>query len=123
MLLGAFLAGAWLILAASSLVAVGIPLGILIGGLSGALSVQFLRTLQGVKRQVGSVLALVTQFAGIPTLWFAVPFGSKALAGIDPSRLLTSYIITVALIWSALVSFPLIQLVIVTVGEIKKNDD
>ncbi len=102
---------------------VGIPLGVLIGGLSGALSVQFLRTLQVVRRQAGPVLALLAQFAGTSTLWLVIPFGSKALAGVDPSQVLTSYIITLAIVWSALVSVPLIRLVIVTVGEIKRNND
>lgn len=106
---------------ATASAAVGIPLGALIGGLSGALSVQFLRTLQAVTRQAGSVLALLGQFAGIPTLWLVIPFGSKALAGVEPSRVLTSYIITLAVVWLAIVSGPLIQTVIATAKEIKNN--
>lgn len=107
----------------AALPAVGIPLGVLVGLLSGILSVLFLRTLQVVKRETKSVLMLIGQFAGIPTLWLSVPFGSKVLAGTAPSELRTSYVITLAVIWVAVVSWPMLQLIIKTAEEIRSDDD
>ena len=55
------------------------PLGILIGILSGLLALSFLRTIQVVRKDARKVGSMLAQVAGIPTLWFTVPFGSKLL--------------------------------------------
>jgi hypothetical protein len=101
---------------------VGVPLGFLIGALSGALTLLFLRTLQDVRKQQRRVLDLTGQLAGIPSLWLSVPFGSKLLANVRPERVLTSYILTLAVIWGLMVSWPLVKLVIATGNEIGSRD-
>jgi hypothetical protein len=107
-----------------ALPAVGIPLGFLIGVLSGALSLLFLRTLQIVRKDSVRVSSLLAQLAGIPALWFSVPFGSKLLTSVPPTRLMTSYVITLALTWVTVIGWPLIRLVIATGAEIgSKSDD
>ncbi|MEA2504640.1 MAG: hypothetical protein QOG36_1683 [Actinomycetota bacterium] len=107
----------------AALPAVGIPLGILVGLLSGILSVLFLRTLQAVKREAKSVIMLIGQFAGIPALWLSVPFGSRLLADTAPSELRTSYVITLAVVWVPVVSWPMLQLIIKTANEIRSDDE
>lgn len=102
--------------------ALGIPLGVLIGLLSGILSVIFLRTVQQVRRQFRSVLMVIGQFAGIPALWLSVPFGSKALAGTSPSDLRTSYVLTLAVVWTAVILLPMVRLITKTAREIEGDD-
>jgi hypothetical protein len=102
---------------------VGVPLGILMGAFSGLLALLFLHTLQNFQLRPRHVLWLITQFFGIPALWLSVPFGSKALAGVRPERLLTSYIISLAAVWMALVSIPLIKLAIATGNDIGRDDE
>jgi hypothetical protein len=107
----------------AALPAVGIPLGVLVGLLSGILSVLFLRTLQMVKREPKSVLMLIGQFAGVPALWLSVPFGSRLLADTAPSELRTSYVITLAVVWVSVVLWPMVQLIVKTASEIKSDDE
>jgi hypothetical protein len=90
--------------------------------LSGLLAMSFLRTLQVVKASAAQVSSMLAQLAGIPTLWFSVPFGSELLTSVKPSRLMTSYVITLAVTWVIIVGWPLLRLIIVTGGEIGKND-
>ena len=104
--------------AAGALPQVGIPLGILIGGFSGALSLLFLRTLQAVRKDSAQVLALIGQFVGIPGLWLSVPFGSRLMSSVETSRILTSYEVTLAVVWVAIIVYPLIRLIIATGNEI-----
>jgi hypothetical protein len=101
----------------SALPQVGIPLGILIGVLSGLVSLAFLRTLQAVKNDSGAVLKLAAELIAIPTLWFSAPFVSKLLAGISPERLVTAYVIALAITWVMIMLWPLLRLIIATASE------
>lgn len=104
-------------------VSVGIPLGVLFGLLSGAVSVQCLRTLHAVRHRVGYVVVLLAQLANTSTLWLVIPFGSKILAGGDPSEVRTSYMFTLAVVWSAVVCVPVIHLISATVDDFKRGAD
>ena len=97
----------------------GIPLGVLIGILSGLLALSFLRTLQVVRKDSRKVGSMLVQVAGIPTLWFTVPFGSKLLTTVAPERLMTSYVITLAIVFACILAVPLIRLIIATAVEIR----
>jgi hypothetical protein len=107
------------IVGASALPELGIPLGVLIGILSGLLALSFLRTLQVVRKDSRKVGSMLAQVAGIPTLWFTVPFGSKLLTTVAPERLMTSYVITLAAVFACILAVPLIRLIIATAGEIR----
>jgi hypothetical protein len=93
------------------------------GTLSGTLSLLFLRTLQIVRRETRQVIELILQFVGVPGLWLSVPFVSKALTDVRPSQLLTSYIITLAVVWTAIILLPLFRLILTTATEIGSEDE
>jgi hypothetical protein len=66
---------------------------------------------------------MLAQLAGTPALWFSVPFGSKLLTSVKPERLMTSYVITLAVIWTIVVGWPLVQLIIATGREVGSSSD
>lgn len=105
-----------------ALPAIGVPLGLLMGLLSGLLALLFLRTLQIVRRQTRDVLELVAELLGIPTLWFSAPFTTTAISSVEPSQILTSYIITLAVVWSPIVFWPLFKLIVTTGIEIGSEE-
>jgi hypothetical protein len=102
---------------------VGIPLGLLIGVLSATVSVLFLRTLQVVRRQVRDVVELAAEIVAIPSLWLGSPFASAALSDVQPSQILSSYLITLALVYSLIMYWPLVKLIIATGAEIGGDDN
>jgi hypothetical protein len=91
-------------------VATGIPLGILIGFLSGAAFVIFLRS--AIR---GDGLKAGTSLLSMPTSWFA---GGWLTQLFDVERMLSSYVTALAVTTVAIGALPLYRVVIRIAGEV-----
>ena len=92
--------------------AVGIPLGILVGIVSGAAFVVFLRTafLENKLKAAGSMLSM-------PTSWFA---GGWLTEVFDVDEVLSSYVTTLAISVVVIAAYPLLMVVVRVGNEVRK---
>jgi hypothetical protein len=95
-------------------VAVGIPLGILVGVVSGAAFIVFLRTafMGDALKAAGSLLAM-------PSSWFAGGWLTKVF---DLERILSSYVTSLAISVVAIGAYPLFRVVIRIGNELGKAE-
>lgn len=104
----------------------GIPLGILIGLVSGYVLTLLLRTAVSIKEpQVKDTLSVIGELFSIPTFWFGGPWVTGVfLKSVDRASILPQYMVSLAFTFLAIVIWPLIKLVISLgeqIGEIKRG--
>jgi hypothetical protein len=95
-------------------VAVGIPLGILVGFVSGAAYVIFLRTAFG-----GDAMKAGSSLLAMPTSWFA---GGWLTQTFDLELILSSYVAALAASVVAIGAYPTLRVVVRIADELSKAD-
>jgi len=93
---------------------IGIPLGLLIGVLTGLVVPLLIRTAWRVsKLNINSLLAFIGQFLAIPTFWLGGPWISGSfLKGETLTEILPYYIFSLACTFSIIALYPLLRIVI-----------
>lgn len=93
---------------------VGIPLGLLIGVLTGLVVLLLIRTAWRTSRiSLKSLGALVGQFLSIPTFWLGGPWISGSfLKGENFTEILPYYAVSLACTFSLIAAYPLLRIVI-----------
>jgi hypothetical protein len=89
---------------------VGVPLGILIGLVSGGVAIILIRTAWQTSGLKGTV-QVVGQLLAIPTFWFGGPWlTSSLLASVEPIEIRTSYVLSLAAVFVPLAGWPIVKL-------------
>lgn len=96
--------------AAASAPEVGIPLGILIGLISGAVANLLIRTGWRAHDAKGA-LQIVGQLLAIPTFWFGGPWLTTAMmAAVELNAIRSSYFLSLTVVFVAFAGWPLARL-------------
>ncbi len=96
--------------AAATAPEVGIPLGILIGVVSGGCAVLLIRAGWG-HPDVKATLQVVAQLLAIPTFWFGGPWlTTTMLASVEPAEIRSSYFLALTVVFVPLAAMPLVAL-------------
>lgn len=87
---------------------IGIPIGILIGVVTGTIFLVLLKTVHGANiSNVASVAAIVSEISAIPTFWFGGPWVVTSFLNlVDLKEIINFYIISLALVFCVFVAFP-----------------
>ena len=89
---------------------VGIPLGFLIGAVTGGVAVLLFRTAWQATDAAG-VLKVIAELLAIPAFWFGGPWlTTSLLESVEPDEIRASYLMTLAAVFVALAAMPLIRL-------------
>ena len=93
---------------------IGIPLGVLIGVVTGFALVLLLRTIIGKQRGASQVVAtVIAQVLGIPAFWFGGSWvGTSLMQGIDAREMMPYYVTSLAVTFGLIAVWPLLRLVI-----------
>jgi hypothetical protein len=99
-----------MIVAAATAPEVGVPLGILIGSISGGVAILLIRT--GWRAaDVKGAIEVVAQLLAIPTFWFGGPWlTTTMLVSVEPAEIRSSYFISLTAVFVALAGIPLAML-------------
>jgi len=93
---------------------IGVALGLLIGLISGAVALVLLKTANTASvKDVSSLVTLTTEILAIPTFWFGGPWVSATLLNlVSLPRIINPYIISVAISFTVIVSYPVFRLIV-----------
>jgi hypothetical protein len=93
--------------------AVGVPLGLLIGVVSGITFLLLMDTAFTGRRNVQSVMKIVAQLLAVPFFWFGGPWVTTAvMKSVNLATIFTAYIYSLAVTFLLIVIFPTLNLVI-----------
>lgn len=96
--------------AAATAPEVGIPLGVLIGVVTGGVAILLFRTGWREPDRAG-LLKVIGQLLAIPTFWFGGPWlTTTLLASVDLNEIRASYLISLAIVFVPLAGFPVIRM-------------
>lgn len=91
--------------------AIGLPLGFLIGMITGAIFTFMLKSLYNTSTWVDG-LKVIGEMLAIPTFWFGGPWvAAQALRGIEWQEVLPWYVLTLAVVFVILIAIPTIRFV------------
>jgi hypothetical protein len=97
----------------------GIPLGILIGVITGIAAVFVIRAAWGSPKNAKPILKLLAQLLAIPTFWFGGPWlTTTMLAQIELGKILPSYLVALACTFVGITLLPLFKIVVEVGNEI-----
>src|SRR5207302_916634 len=101
---------------------IGVPIGVLIGAITGLVVVLMIRTAwHTTLNDIGGLLKITAEFLVVPTFWFGGPWLSgKLLASSAPSGFLSEYLVTLVITFTVIAAFPLVKIVINVGREIGK---
>lgn len=90
---------------------IGMPIGFLIGILTGTIFLVLLKTVHGARiANTASVVALVSEISAIPTCWFGGPWLTTSLLKLVAlPDMINAYIISLAATFGVFVAFPLFR--------------
>jgi hypothetical protein len=90
---------------------IGIPIGFLIGIVTGTIFLVLLKTVHGAKiDNTASVVAIVSEISAIPTFWFGGPWVTTSLLKlVSLDAMINSYIVTLAIVFGTYVSVPVFR--------------
>ena len=93
---------------------IGIPLGVLIGIVSGISLILLIRTSARMsERPLRTTLALIGEILAIPTFWFGGPWiTQRFLTSVDLEQIVSSYVLSLAITFVLIAFYPLTRLVI-----------
>ncbi len=99
----------------------GIPLGLLIGAVTGLVLLLLLRTAWATSaRQWKNIISIVGEILALPTFWFGGPWlTSKLLADTDFTSILPYYMASLAVMFLIIVIVPIFRVIIKTANEIE----
>jgi hypothetical protein len=99
-----------LVAAASTMPEVGIPLGTLIGVVTGGVAILLFRTGWN-ETDLAGLLKIVGQLLAIPAFWFGGPWLTTAmLASVDLAEIRASYLISLAIVFVPLAGLPVVRM-------------
>lgn len=91
---------------------VGIALGVLIGVVSGAVCDLLLSTARNGGPNLKSVAAVIGELLALPTFWFGGPWVTTGLvSSVSLTQVVPSYMVSLSVVFTLVVSWPLLQLV------------
>ncbi len=90
---------------------IGIPIGFLIGIVTGTIFLILLRTFHGSKNgNTTSVMAIVSEILAIPTFWFGGPWITTSLLKlVSLPEMINWYISSLALVFSTFIALPVFR--------------
>ena len=95
---------------------IGIPLGVLIGVVSGISLILLIVTSAKIserERPLRTILALIGEILAIPTFWFGGPWiTQRFLTSVDLEQIVSSYVLSLAITFVLIAIYPLTRLVI-----------
>ena len=90
-----------------------VALGVLIGLVSGLAFMLLLRTALSGKLEFKASMAIVGELLAIPTFWFGGSWVTASLLqGLNVAEILPTYMVALAVVFSAIAIYPLSRLVI-----------
>jgi hypothetical protein len=96
--------------AASTIPEVGIPLGALIGVVTGGVAILLFRTGWSASDLAG-LFKIISQLLAIPAFWFGGPWlTTTMLASVDLDEIRASYLISLAVVFVPLAGFPVVMM-------------
>ena len=106
------------------MIIVAVPLGILIGSVSGAVAILFLRTMVRNKpKSSKTVVALGTELLSLPSFWFGGSWiTSKILENLDMDKILPVYILSLCVTFLIIFVYPAFWLVVRVAQDIRQVD-
>lgn len=103
---------------------VGIPLGILIGVITGTTFLLLLKTVATARGDLKTLLEIAAEVLALPTFWFGGPFLTTNLLGsLQPDQIRNSYVGALACSFVLIAVWPLWRLILATADDISNNDD
>ena len=92
----------------------GLFIGVLIGVISGMVTLLLLRTATGASiKEVKAIIAITAEFLAIPTFWFGGPWVTTALLNLVPlTKFLNPYIISLTISYLIIVFYPIFRWII-----------
>lgn len=101
---------------------IGIPLGILIGIITGVVAIFFVRSMiSSSPRSIKTVIALATELLSLPTFWTGGPWVTgKLFVNIKWEEVLTIYMFFLAISFISVFVWPLCKLIIRVCREIDR---
>lgn len=96
--------------AAANAPEVGIPLGVLIGVVTGGVAILLFRT-GWRESDLAGLLKIIGQILAIPAFWFGGPWlTTTILASVDVDEIRSSYLISLAIVFVPLAGFPVVRM-------------
>lgn len=97
-----------LVAAATTMPEVGIPLGALIGVVTGGVALLLFKT-GWTETDLAGLLKIIGQLLAIPAFWFGGPWlTTTMLADVDLDEIRASYLISLAVVFVPLAGFPVV---------------
>ena len=94
--------------------AIGIAVGVLIGIITTIVTLVLLKTaLSGSITNAAAVVAITSELLALPTFWFGGPWVTTSLLNlVELSDMINPYIITLVVIYSVMMMYPMIRWII-----------
>jgi hypothetical protein len=89
---------------------VGIPLGVLIGVVTGGVAILLFKT-GWHETDLAGLLKIIGQLLAIPAFWFGGPWlTTNLLASVDLDQIRASYLMSLAIVFVPLAGFPVVMM-------------
>lgn len=104
---------------------IGIPLGILIGTISGAVALVLIRTANSIRASnLKPIVAVTAEILAIPTFWFGGSWVTTKFISVSSiPDILNAYIVTLAITFSIFIFYPITRWIIKIGHELGREVD